>query len=74
MAKKPKPVILPDEVWVMYLSMSNSAGSISHVSYGEKFWATKEECQHDIDTMPGWIGMGDRSKYRPMQLVNGKKA
>jgi len=74
--KKPKPpklAPLPDEIWVMYLSMNNSAGSIAHVSHGDKFYRTEDECQKAIDEMPSWLGMGDRKRYRPMCLVSNEK-
>jgi hypothetical protein len=73
-ARKPKPIQynMPDELWIMAYHTHNSVGSISHVSNGEKFYTSKKECQDAIDAMPGWIGMGDRSKYRPLCIVKAK--
>lgn len=71
--KKPKLAPLPDEVWVMYLSMNNSAGSVSHVSYGDKFYRSKEDCQKAIDEMPSWLGMGDRKRYKPLLLISSER-
>lgn len=68
---KPKPVVLPNEVWTDAYITQNMVGSITHVSSGNKFFATKEECQHYIDTRPGWIGGGGPKSYRPIQLVKG---
>lgn len=68
---KPKPINLPDELWVMAFHTCNTLGSISHVSAGEKFFTSKEACQKEIDDMTPWPGMGDRNKYRPLQLVKG---
>lgn len=70
MPRKVKLIPLPDEIWVMYLTMSNSCGSIAHVSHGDRFYRTQEECQHAIDTMKGWLGMGDRNRYHPMKLIS----
>lgn len=71
MAKAPKTV-LPDAIWVMALHTFNAVGGITHVSTGDKFWTSKEKCQNDIDTMESWLGMGDRSRYHPLKLVNGE--
>jgi hypothetical protein len=68
--KKPVTPPLPKEIWVMAWHTSNMLGSISHVSNGDQFFATEEECQNFIDNMKGWIGMGDRDRYRPMKLVS----
>lgn len=69
---KPKPIILPDEIWVMGYHTFNHLGSICHVSHGDEFYATEVECQHAIDTMKSWIGMGDRKQYRPVKFVSKK--
>lgn len=61
----------PFEIWVMAFHTHNVLGSIAHVTHGDGFWFTEEECQSDIDSMKSWIGMGDRSQYRPLKLVNG---
>ncbi len=74
MPRKAKIIPLPSHVWVMYLSMYNSAGSIAHVSHGDKFYRTEEDCQKAIDDMKPWIGMGDRSRYRPMCLVSSEES
>ncbi len=71
--RKPKPIPLPDEVWVMAYNTATMLGSVSHVSYGDKFFRTREACQQAIDNMKGWIGMGDRSQYRPLLLVKGEE-
>jgi hypothetical protein len=73
MTKKAKPPVLPDEVWVQAFHTHTAVGSVSHVGYGEKFFATREDCLRDIDEMDSWPGMGDRKKYRPLKLVNGYK-
>ncbi len=74
MAKKVKLVPLPDEIWVTGFHTYSVVGSICHISSGEKFFRTKEECQHEIDTMQGWIGMGDRKQYRPVKLISSEKS
>lgn len=68
---KVKPVILPNEVWTDAFITHNVLGSITHVSSGNFFFATEEECQRYIDTRPGWIGGGGPSSYRPIRLVKG---
>lgn len=70
---KPKPIVLPAEVWVMGYHFSTPLGSVCHISYGDVFYATAAECQEYIDNMPSWIGMGDRKQYRPVQLVSKKE-
>lgn len=69
-SRKPKTPEPPPEVFVMAFHTHNAVGSISHVGSGERFHLTKEACQKSIDEMKGWIGMGDRSKYRPIRLVS----
>lgn len=68
--RKVKQTPLPAEVWVMSYNTYTPLGSVSHVSAGERFYRTQEECQTAIDKMPGWIGMGDRKQYRPIRLVS----
>ena len=51
MARKPKPIPLPLEVWVMAWHGHTMAGSFSHVGCGEKFYRTEAECQQAIDTI-----------------------
>lgn len=72
--KKPVKPELPAQLWVMYMSGDTMAGSFNHVSSGEKFYRTREECQAAIDTMEGWLGMGDRKRYRPLLIVSGEAA
>ena len=43
MAKKVKPPILPNRLWICAYHTHNMVGSIAHVSSGEKFYLTKEE-------------------------------
>jgi hypothetical protein len=54
--------------WVMAMRGHTAAGSFSHVSNGDKLHESEEACQHEIDTMEGWIGMGDRKRYYPLPL------
>jgi len=70
MAKKVKPPILPNSLWICAYHTHNMLGSIAHVSSGEKFYLSKEECQEAIDKMEGWIGMEDRKQYRPIVICN----
>ena len=64
---------LPHELWVMAYHTATMAGSVSHVSGGEKFYRTQEECQAAIDGMRSWLGMGNRNQYRPICLVSSYK-
>jgi hypothetical protein len=73
MARKAKPIPMPEEVWVMSFRTYNVLGSIAHVTSGEKFFRSEEACQKEIDGMKGWIGMGDREQYRPLRLVRGEE-
>lgn len=71
--KKPAAPELPAEVWTIACHGHTMVGSYSSVSYGEKFFATAEEAQTDIDGWSPWPGMGPREKYRPHRLVNPLK-
>lgn len=71
---KEKPVLAPEQVWVMAWNTSTSLGSVSHVSSGEKFYPTVGACQKAIDEMPSWIGIaggGGLDRCRPLCLVRG---
>lgn len=65
---------VPAEIWVMAWHLALPSGSVSHVSYGDQFYLSKEECQTAIDTMSGWLGMGDRKRYQPLRLVRERNA
>jgi len=41
MAKKVKPPILPNRLWICAYHTHNMVGSIAHVSSGEKFYLTR---------------------------------
>lgn len=59
-------------LWVMSMSGTTMVGSYNHVSGGDQLYRSREECQKAIDEMPGWIGMGDRKRYRPLPLIAPK--
>lgn len=71
--KKPALPELPAKVWTIACHGHTSLGSYSSVSHGEKFFATSEEAQTEIDGWSPWPGMGPRERYRPHALVNPKK-
>ena len=54
--------------WVIALNGSTVAGSFNHVTSESELFLTPEDCQHEIDTRKGWIGMGDRKKYFPLPV------
>lgn len=58
-----------DTMYVMALRGNTMAGSFSHVAEYAKIYKSKEACQTAIDTMPGWLGMPERSKYFPLALT-----
>jgi hypothetical protein len=66
---KEQPIVGGTVLWAMYMYGYTPLGSYADVSHGEKLYRSEEECQAAIDAMKSWVGMGDRSKYRPMPLV-----
>lgn len=69
-----EPVIhVPDKLWVMAMSGHTMVGGFNHVSQGEVLYTSEEACQKAIDTMPGWVGMGDRKRYFPLLLIRAEQ-
>jgi len=56
----------------MGFNFATPLGSVCDVSPGDKFYRTEAECQAVIDNMKGWIGMGDRKRYRPLKLISSE--